>query len=298
MISALSPESRLIAALKGCRDFSDLETAGFLFHGTCERIDGPLRPGAYDGVFWAARTPAIAQAYIPRAGISQIISRPPDSLLEDPIRPRSPDDLVTAWALSRAQARWDDLEVEEERGRICSWRCLPGWPSNGELVRHIEDDLGYEPESYGGWEVSTDRSGGLWEMRPASWSLPGSLILLHAPDLKISSADWRESEIQSANHNRLEAFARLEREGCEAFAMQDLLQSKHHGNLGHEAIGILPRALERLEWISIPAIRHDGPDPDIFQRKETPDFLRYMKQASSVYAEQPQPCENIASFSP
>lgn len=283
--SSNSSEERILNILRSCRNFRDVEASGFLFHGTCETIEGALRPSPYDEVFWAARTPTVAQAYIPRSGITQIVARPSDNLLDDPIRPRSANDAVTAWALSRARAHWDDLEAEEHRGRIASWRVLPGWPRNSDLVAHIENDLGYTSENYGCWEVSIHRSGDTYKMKPAGWTMPGSLILLHAPGLEISATDWQESEIGGANHNRLDAFDRFAREGRAAFSMPDLLQSKFHGNYGHEAIGILPDALSKLDWIAIPAVRHDGPEPDIFRQKESRDFLDFMDTVSPSYQE-------------
>ena len=39
-----------------------------LFHGTLERFWGTPRPGGYDGVLWAAESPAVAQSYIPKSG--------------------------------------------------------------------------------------------------------------------------------------------------------------------------------------------------------------------------------------
>lgn len=282
--SSEQSEQRILGILASCESFKDIEEAGFLFHGTCETLEGALRPSPYDGVFWTARTPAVAQAYIPKSGVSQFLSRPPSGLLEDPVKPRAMrDDPVNIWALKHANARWEDLEIEERHGSVKSWRTLPGWPKNEDLVQHIEKDLGYDPCENGIWEINLGREGSRLEMVPADWSMPGHLILLHAPDLQISAADWQESEIGGANHNRLSAFERFSREGREAFSMEDMLQSKFHGNYGHEAIGILPGALSGLDWIAIPAHRHDGPEMDIFQRKETKELLSFMKRISPSY---------------
>lgn len=281
--SSTTDRDTLLARLSACQSLDEVAEAGFLFHGTCETIDGPLRPGAYDGVFWTARSPAVAQAYIPRAGLISMMARPLDHILDEPVRPRGPEDLTTRWALARAGASWADLEVEEGRGRVTSWRVLPGWPRGRDLVDHLEGDLGYEASPQGIWEVSIGHGPLGQEWKPADWKLPGTLLLLYAPHLRIQQANWGESEIGDANHNRVGAFTRFADEGWDAFSMQDLLQSEYHGNVGHEAIGILPKALSTLPWIGIPALRHDGPDAGVYGLGETEDFTRFMQKVASIY---------------
>ncbi|MCE6959314.1 hypothetical protein LAZ40_09650 [Cereibacter sphaeroides] len=274
---------RILAMLAGCRDIADVQACGLLFHGTCETIRGPLHGGSYDGVFWTARTPSVAQAYIPRAGITALVAVPASYRLDDPIRPRDPGDAVTRWALGRARARWEDLDAEMDGPSVRSWKLLPGWPRGRDLVAHVEQDLGYRASRHGCWEVSTVFGPAGQEWKPADWSLPGTLIVAHAPDLEIRNAQWGESDLGDANHNRLDAFARFAELGLEAFRMSDLLQSKHHGNVGHEAIGLLPAGLARLDWIGIPAVRHDGPESDIFGIGDTADFARFMATAAPGY---------------
>jgi hypothetical protein len=280
-----SPTDRddILDRLNACQSFDEVAEAGFLFHGTCEAIDVPLRPGAYDGVFWTARSPAVAQAYIPRAGLISMMARPLCHMLDEPVRPRGPEDLTTRWALARAGASWADLEVEEDRGRVTSWRVLPGWPRGRDLVDHLKGDLGYEASPQGIWEVSVGQGPQGQEWKPADWRLPGKLLLLYAPHLQIHQADWGESEIGDANHSRVGAFTRFADQGWDSFSMQDLLQSEYHGNVGHEAIGILPKALSTIPWIGIPALRHDGPDAGAYRLGETEDFTRFMREVSPGY---------------
>ena len=221
-----------------------------------------------------------------------MMARPLDHMLSEPLRPRNPDDLTTKWALARAGATWDDLEVEEERGRVTSWRVLPGWPRSRDLVDHLEGELRYEASPQGIWEVSVEHGTQGQEWKPAAWRFPGTLLLLYAPHLQIQQANWGESEIGDANHNRVGAFSRFAREGHGAFSMQDLLQSEYHGNVGHEAIGILPKALSALPWIGIPASRHDGLDADVYRLGDTEDFTRFMRELAPGY----QSWEDIAPF--
>jgi len=50
-----------------------LPAGSLLFHGTIEPFEGALEPGI-DGVTWFADTPAIAQTYIPRSGLTVYFS--------------------------------------------------------------------------------------------------------------------------------------------------------------------------------------------------------------------------------
>lgn len=274
---------RLLDRLASCRSFAEIRDSGFLFHGTCEEIAGPLHGGAYDGVFWTAQSPAIAQAYIPRAGISTYIKRPSHPMRGDPVKPGSPDDPVTSWALSRAGATWDDLDVTFDRHRVDSFRILPGWPNLEDLAFHISDTLGYgEPENEI-WEISIGRGASGQTFMPADWKLPGTLIILRAEHLNIAAPQWQEEDLGYTNHNRVGAFSRFANEGVQAFRMQDLLQSRYHGNVMHEAIGILPEALAGCDWIGIPATRHDAPDLTAFQQDETAEFTAFMRSIASDY---------------
>lgn len=260
---------------------------GLLFHGTCEPISGDLRPGAYDGVFWTARTPAVAQAYIPSAGVKRILSIPGPSEMADRLRPTEPGDPIMSWALSRCGAVWQDLDVDIARGRPASWRVLSNWPSRGDLRSWISEDLGYGLPDRGYWEVSCARdASGREVIMPASWRMPGQLFILHVPDLAVIHPTWSEDQVMLKPHNRTADFRRMSEAGIEAFAMSDLLQSDVLGNVAHVSVGLLPAALARADWISIPARRHDGDDPSIFRQSMTPDlaaFLEAFPASSSTF---------------
>lgn len=260
------------------------EESGLLFHGTCEPISGPLRPGAYDGVFWTARNPAIAQAYIPSAGVKRILQIPSDHDLGERIRPTTPDDPVMTWALARCRSGWEDLEVEIRHGRPISWRILDGWPNRGDLRSWIAQDLGYGLPARGYWEVACARDAtGVETFMPQVWRLPGQLFVLHVPDLEITQPIWSDDQVHLKPHNRTADFRRMAASGVEAFSMSDLLQSDHLGNVPHVSVGLLPAGLARADWISIPARRHDGEDPAIFGQQITPDLAAFLETATTTH---------------
>ncbi|MCW3784307.1 hypothetical protein [Defluviimonas salinarum] len=276
-----NPE-RVRQALSSCRSFADLSRLGVLFHGTCEAIEGEIRGGAYDGVFWTARTPSVAQAYIPRAGVRTTISATDGYRRDDAIRPSRGENPVTLWALERAGVTLDDLDVSWDGLRAWSWRIPPGWPTLGDLDDHIRA-LGYEPDATGMFDVSLRYRDGGSRIMPADWRLPGQLLILLPEGLEIRHPEWSEEALGYSAHNRVGDFCRFADEGYAAFRMSDLLQSEANGNVGHEAIGLLPAGIGRVSWLAIPAFRNDGEDLSVFRRPETPELVAFMRSINPEY---------------
>ena len=276
-------EAEILGKLAGCDSFADVTAAGFLFHGTAEPIRGPLAGGGWDQVLWTAARPADAQAYIPRFGISTFLGKPADWQLEDRVRPAKGCS-VTDWALAVTGRQWEDVVEEGERG-VVSYRFDRHWPTLGDLVRFLEEDLGYEANESGVYEVGLrlGDSGAARAFAHAEWSLPGHLVICDAGRLSRPVTDWGPSDLQAPNHHRLEDMAALTGLGSDCFVMGDHLQSRHFGNMAHEAVGILPSGLEKIRYIAIPATNHDPATLDHWRISETPEFAALMAQINPSY---------------
>lgn len=289
-IAAGRDPDRVREALAACGSFDDVRRAGILFHGTCEAITGQPKGGAYDQVFWTAPTPAVAQAYIPRSGVRTWIRQPRDEHERaEHIRPSRYSSHAMQWALARTGVSLDDLDIVWDGQRAWSWTIPPGWPTHGDYDDFIRG-LGYEASSSGLYDVS-ERYGeaGAITIMPAAWRMPGQLIVVLAKDLDLRDAAWSEDAQGYANHNRLADFQAFGARGLDGFRMGDMLQSEHHGNVGHEAIGILPAGLAKISWMAIPAVRNDGEDPAIFSRPETPEFRALMSGLNPAYRAEAEP---------
>jgi hypothetical protein len=182
---------------------------------------------------------------------------------------------ATEWALARCGATLEDLETEWEGPRARSWRIPDGRPTEGNYEDHLKS-LGYRVNDRGIYEVAQRFRGESIEIMPADWKMPGMLIIALADRITIQAPRWSDEALGYRAHNRVADFARFAAEGVEAFRMQDQLQSKHRGNVGHSAIGTLPAGLEKLSRMAIPAVNHDGPGADAFLRPETAEFTRFM----------------------
>lgn len=291
----------VLQRLARCVSFEEVREAGFLFHGTCERIEGPLQGGAYDGVFWAAAHPSVAQAYIPASGSTTWLRSFQDGARDEPMRPTQGGGFMMRWALARAGATVEDLDVQWLGYRASSWRNLPGWPSNADLEAWVRS-LGYQKDEAGLYTLKLGHDVEGEFLMGAAERLPGRLLILLADQVEIVDAPWSENAQWSAHHRRLGDFATFSRQGLEAFRMQDLLQSDHLGNVGHEAIGILPPGIAKLSWIAIPARRHDGDTLETWSRPETEEFTAFMRALNPDYqtpvAEEPEATQRREELAP
>jgi len=274
---------RVRDALARCNSFEEVRARGFLFHGTCEQITGDIQGSGYDGVFWTADRPSIAQAYIPRSGSTTWLHEPYESDRDSYLKPSKHIGFVMRWALDRAGVTLDDLDVEWNGMQAWSWTIPKGWPTEGDFDDMIRS-MGYVADDRGCYTVSTRYTDEGETLIPADWTLPGQLLIaLPDEDFSLSEARWSEDGLGYASHNRVADFDSFAQSGQHGFSMEDCLQSDIQGNVGHEAFGILPEGIKHLSWMAIPAVRHDGADLDVFSKPETPAFVAFMKEINPNY---------------
>ena len=278
----------VISALSGCDSFEDVKSSGILFHGTCEPLEGELH-GGEDGVFWTADRPSVAQAYIPKSGVISLLTEPFPYNRDEEVSPVRHQSFIMDWALDRAGVEMKDLDATWTRDnkRLSCWSVPKNWPTNGDLDDHVKS-MGYHADEHGIYELSIryDEEG-REQLMHADWSLPGQLIIvLPKTGFTANYPDWSEDALNYEPHNRLADFARFAENGLHGFRISDRLQSNFMGNVGHEAIGILPAGLEAMSWMAIPAIRHDGESHEVFRNPETAEFIELMKELNPDYRQE------------
>lgn len=279
---------RVIEALSTCRSFEDVKRIGILFHGTCEKIEGDPKGGGYDGVFWTAESPDVAQAYIPRSGVTTWLHAPSDYCRDDHIKPMKHGGWIMDWAMQRAGVTLDDLDVTWNGMSAYSWTIPKNWPTEGDLEDHLLS-MGYEADAMGvykvslSYEKSLDGTGSRECLKPADWKLPGHLLIILANEIDIRDPEWSEDALGYETHNRVADFDRFSQSGIDAIRMSDCLQSDYQGNVPHKSIGLFPQGLEKISWMSIPATRHDGASLETWKGAETPEFSEFMKGLNPDY---------------
>lgn len=268
-----------------------------LFHGTIEPIAGPLRPGGYDDVLWTAESSAVAQSYIPVSGGSFVFSlrpwevrdnevlRPPTSgyfeVVEEKGNRRTTlvrDDLMTAMGFQ--------AEVEHEGSQVRGWRWLDldgnelpyeQWPRTADLVAFL-DGLGYKPKRGGGDPLYEVRTQGSRIIR-SDEKVVGTLFIIHGKEgLRILDASTGEpGSLVDPEYHHIGLFRQAEAAGYDGIKIDDLLQSKHWGNFGHQSVGLFRRALDKVTYDAVPATNYD---PEEIQgwRTPTPEFVEYAER--------------------
>ena len=248
----------------------------FHYHGTVEDFSDAPRGGGFDGVFWCAGSPAVAQCYIPASGGESILVASGHELRERvrPSRSSAWYDLVVAMGYGSPDVEWGP------DGRARSWAVPDGSPTYGEVADWLEAGLGYGNESRNPgmerfYRVKTSFSSGTPVYLPASHLEPGRLFVVDGiPGLRLlDMAAGGEGDLMDPDHLKLEAFAAARDRGYDGIVINDHCQSRTWGNVGHRSWGVLPAAMGKISWAEIPAVRFDWPEgASGCSRAVTPEF--------------------------
>lgn len=259
---------------------NDEPAKGLLFHGTGEPIVGQLKTGGYDDVLWTSTSPAIAQTYIPRSGISLYLHRPDGWQEKDKVRPQQ----HSAWyELAKQISGEDCFDITMRRGEVDSWRTPKDWPTYGECWGFVtsQNGLGYPDESM--IQVYTSTSGEGWIHLPASYKLQGQLFMAVGnvddfADLRRSS----EPNLMDVEYHQTDLFKQAWDRDLFGVKINDFAQTKTWGNVGHLSYGLGPKAAEQTKWIAIPATNFEPCSFDDFN-SVTPEVRSWHEAMTQKY---------------
>lgn len=266
----------------------DSRSCSVLFHGTGESLDGQLRPGGYDGVFWTAESSAVAQTYIPAAAGSTYVAIQ-SHLLDERVRPSRTDPCYSIAKRIGPAARdiwWDEF------GRAKAWVIPEGYATYRDVVRHLEETLGYSPRAgqldrvyellVDGLDPETHES----QIVPAAYRRPGSLVIVTGfQSMALFDMSRGESDLQDRQYHAVAKFAELAELGYDGVIIDDFAQSKTWGNVGHRSIGFFAHAMPQLGTEIIPAKRFDwSPTTGGLQTCDTPELLAWKLARAAAHA--------------
>lgn len=281
----------MITSENPCFDLSSIER---LFHGSIESINGPLRPGGYDGILWTAETSTVAQCYIPATGGSSFVSLNRWQL-DEGVRPYPGNPLYSVAKMigpAAANVKYDQF------GSPNSWTQPEGYATNRQVVEHLEKVMGYRNRS----EIAGDY---VFEIRTDGWNKDaqehvvvnadftkeGVLAIIEGFEgMRLLDISTGDADLTDVQYHKLRLFRQAEEQGYDGVVIDDFCQSKTWGNVAHRSIGFFAEAAKRLQTTIIPARRFDWPDGNgrVFEVKETPEYLAWLKarQASELVSEQ------------
>jgi len=260
--------------------YSSIEDAkkDILFHGTCEKIEGPLRGGGYDGVLWTSRSPDVSQSYIPTSGMSVQYSKPSNFSMDDYASFYYADsfDLKIARLIGYEVS---DIEIDSTQ-KIISYMIkkdgeYASIPRQRDIYNFIKNTLGYDVDNNDDVEILMGHDeNGVEEFYPADYSMPGELYIFSgAKELNLFDMSTGEGDLMDVQYHSVDKFKELATEGYDGVIIDDFAQSKTYGNVGHESVGLFPAGIKKMAAFSVPAKNYDwDTTDDLCNKHETSEF--------------------------
>jgi len=263
-----------------------------LFHGSLEPFkEKQLKIGGYDKILWLAETPAIAQAYIPRAGSHTVIS-PGD--LAKPLYNAYPSKKNYDDSLRKLQRDlgiiYDYTKVEwQPNGRAQSWP-LPkkkdgsSWDHiiEPEEVAELLEKAGFvplNPNSAPRWRQYEFLMHGMKDYFPPGETATGRLFIVTVKHpLKIFDMTFSgevEGDLMNPQYHKIGTFRKLEEKNFDGVKIADFAQIHNWGNTGHDSIGIFANSINKLSWKTISA-KHVDWEHARKNKGMTPEYLKHI----------------------
>ena len=244
-----------------------------LFHGTSEEILGDLRGGGYDQICWTAYSPDIAQNYIPEAGLRTRIRVPSSYELKEAPTPGG-----CAFYSLAVQMGYEAQDIEYDRSnRARSWRwSLKGRPTNAEIIRFVEESLGY-PQVDGAYDLKCTLDNGSFVYLPADFKLAGRLYILRGKERLRIFGETVDGDLLDPAYHKLKTFEAIREAGFDAVEISDYAQSRNWGNVGHSSLGLFPSGIAKLSIDYVDAVNFDWGESLV--PVETDEFIAYHREA-------------------
>ena len=261
-----------------------------LFHGTGEPIEGHIRTCSWGDVLWTAKTPGVAQSYIPTTG-AQVYSS-----LDHVVRPVQDPTTRKLQRLVGLIYDYDKVEWGGEGGRpynggrAHSWPfpVLKGWGKTSDDFTHYMEFVDamhaeaarrllkaglIKPDikpPYNAWTQIQYRYD---QGDPVRWDYraPGRLYVGVVKRPLLFADISSDGEYQA---NEIGLFERVGKSGLDGIKIGDMLQSERHGNVYHYAYGLTCHGLRGLDWTWIEAVNWD---PDGGGWDHTPEWTAARK---------------------
>lgn len=216
-----------------------------LWHGTAERVTGPLRGGGYDGILWTSPSPEIARSYIPGSGSSMLWTPVVNHRRSERA---TPDRNSATWQMALSLGFSDVEAVYDERGFLRSWKGPT--PTLGEITDRLAS-LGYEP----GTTHWVKMAGG--KVLGSKDRIAGALYRIDvAHELRVADLRQGDFDRSQPSYHDLAAFQRMRDLGFDAVAIDDMSKDESGDQLGHDSIGLFPSGIAKCQMGAPQASSH------------------------------------------
>ncbi len=150
------------------------------------------------------------------------------------------------------------LDVEmDAHDQLKTWRYPDGWPTITECVQWLQNEMGYRwNDDRHQLPIKCRFVDGVETLMPADWFLPGTLLVTLSDGLSFRDLrNGREGDLTNLEYHQYDRFSLAARDGADGVIINDFAQTDE-GNIGHVSYGLTTHALSKLDWLSIPAVRH------------------------------------------
>jgi len=277
-----------------------LEVPLRFYRATSEHVTAVLRTNA-EGVLWLADSPAVAQAYIPEAGMTVAYG----------IRENAPVVPGNEWTdeLARQLGYQARVFATDSLGRPQSWRWDRGEEhgvsvKGAEIVELLEQRLGYVPHSTvfeRQYQLKGTFTDGRPTVLPAAYYRQGRVHVLEAT-AGLRLFDWssgREGDLISPDYNNPQLADRARREGYDGMVIHDFCQTETWGSVGHVSYAIFESALDKLAVVgSYPATHFDWADERGLRETDTAEHRAWLAWCEATCACPTAPTRDIKAPCP
>lgn len=254
-----------------------------LFHATVDVFDKP-HPGD-DLAFWTTESSAIAQTYLPASQGTIQTKHIFSSDLDKPVAPNRADPLYAVVL----QMGFEATDIVHDRNGVASkWQQPAGYPTYGDVVRHIEDELGYRSAhpTIKSFHLQSET----WDSRrhqnvivPANYKKQGYLWVVTGHE-KMRFFDLTDPATHAPDNlpSGQPLFARLQAQGYDGVVITDHCQSATRGQIEHRSIGFFAAAVEKLSFQTIPAVHFDWNASDPADLLDSPEYTSLTRAAAAI----------------
>jgi len=229
-----------------------------LFHGTIEPLEGAMRTGG-DQVLWFADSPAIAQLYIPRSGLMTVAQSSNIALPSKNEEIQAIQDKI-GLHFDLDEVTWDPID------RPKSYLLPEDWNrDHRDRTRAVEERLealGYEGEGRPGWRSYRFHFHDDVLLPPGGVAEGTLCVATPLRDMQLYPRATGEGSLMDPQHLEWGLFEKVRASGYDGIMIDDYAQSEKWGNLGHLSVGLFSEAIEDVEWVECVPATYEEYDRD------------------------------------
>jgi hypothetical protein len=254
---------------------------GRLFHGSLEEfIEADLTVGGYDKILWTAKEPAIAQSYIPKAGLTIYVS---SRTVCNPSKNEIIQDLQKhlGFEYDMSKVEWDGLNTPKSFYAPIGWNGKSSLPTEEEIYKLLKEK-GFQERNYDFWTIYVSSKNKNKILLPTEKNYGRLFILTAKESVKFydtTSGGEREGDLNDLDYHKLNWFKVIQDRGYDGIIINDFAQIDDMGNFGHLSYGIFKDSIKKFGWVTIPATH-----PEDFCEKNyktgnyiTPEYENFLK---------------------